>query len=167
MSDAVSNDVSDLLSVYERFLDVAKEGRFDPPPGGEWQAEVVIAHVIANDRLLAAHIAEAMAGGSPSYDNRPATRERYLRSIIEASRDRGGLIEAARRSSREVLDLAAALSRDGSRAYPTFIIDGDTVQVDQPLTLAALLSAQVRVHLPLHTAQLEALRPPQPLTAAG
>jgi hypothetical protein len=35
--------------------------------------------------------------------------------------------------------------------------DGDIVQVDGPVPLAGPLGAQVRVHLPLHTAQIEAL----------
>jgi hypothetical protein len=40
---------------------------------------------------------------------------------------------------------------------PTRIVDGATVQVDQPLPLAALLSAQTTIHLPAHRDQLAAL----------
>ena len=140
---------------------------FDPPPDGGWQAEVVVAHVTANDRLIAAHIAEALAGGSPSYDNRPATRERYLGAIIAAARDWNGLIESARRSSREVLDLATALGEEGRVPHPTLILDGDTVQVDEPVPILALLAAQARVHLPAHAAQLEWLRTARPVAVAG
>ena len=44
-----------------------------------------------------------------------------------------------------------------SLVFQTNITDGDIVQVDGPVPLAGLLGAQVRVHLPLHTAQIEAL----------
>ena len=45
---------------------------------------------------------------------------------------------------------------------PTHIVDGATVQVDQPLPLAALLRAQTTLHLPSHGDQLAALATTSP-----
>ena len=45
---------------------------------------------------------------------------------------------------------------------PTRIVDGGTVQVDQPLPLAAILRAQTALHLPSHRDQLAALATTSP-----
>jgi hypothetical protein len=85
-------------------------------------------------------------------------RATELQPIVDAEPDVRSLIADARRSSTEVLSLTEQLSRSvAALAFQTNIMDGDTVQVDGPVPLAGLLGAQVRVHLPLHTAQIETL----------
>jgi hypothetical protein len=146
-----------LEAAYHRFLAMAS----GPPmrfaePSGSWPATLVVAHVAANDDLLAAHIETALAGGDPRYDNRPATDERRLRSLIEEAGDWEGLVAGARAGSARVLELARAVKGElAGRPFHVFILDGDTVQVDEPLPIPALLAAQARVHVPAHTAELE------------
>ena len=85
-------------------------------------------------------------------------RASELQPIVDADPDVRSLIDDARRSSSDVLELAEQLSEDvAALAFQTNIMDGDVVQVDGPVPLAELLGAQLRVHLPLHTAQIEAL----------
>ena len=85
-------------------------------------------------------------------------RASELQPILDADPDVRSLIDDARRSSSDVVGLAEQMSEDvAALAFQTNIMDGDIVQVDGPVPLAGLLGAQVRVHLPLHTAQIEAL----------
>jgi hypothetical protein len=156
-------DTIELEQAYRDFIDLAAREGFDglPAADGGWNAELVVAHVVANDRLIAAHLAEAIAGREAEYDNHPANREHYLRSIIRAAGDWDALVDAARRSSAEVLSLAWQLEGPAAgRPLHTFILDGDVVRVDEPVPPAGLLAAQWRVHLPAHTAQLQALTAP-------
>jgi hypothetical protein len=119
---------------------------------------MVVAHVAMNDRLIAAHLRRAMAGRPSAYDNRTVYRASELQPIVDADPDVRSLVDDARRSSSDVLELAAEMSEGvAALAFQTNIMDGDIVQVDGPVPLAGLLGAQVRVHLPLHTAQIEAL----------
>jgi hypothetical protein len=153
----------ELEQAYGAFLELAARGGFDGrrAADGGWNAELVVAHVVANDRLIAAHLAEAIAGREARYDNHPANREHYLRSIIRAAGDWDALVDAAGRSSAEVLSLVWRLDGPAAgRPLHTFILDGEVVRVDEPVPPAALLAAQWRVHLPAHSAQLAALTVP-------
>ena len=119
---------------------------------------MVVAHVAMNDRLIAAHLRRAMAGEPTAYDDRTVYRASELQPIVDADPDVRSLVDDARRSSSDVLELAAQMSEGvAALAFQTNIMDGDVVQVDGPVPLAGLLRAQLRVHLPLHTAQIEAL----------
>lgn len=117
---------------------------------------MVVAHVAMNDRLIAAHLRRAMAGEATAYDNRSVYRASELQPILDADPDVRSQIDLARRSSSDVLDLAERMDEDvAALTFQTNILDGDLVLVDGPVPLAGLLGAQVRVHLPLHTAQIE------------
>jgi hypothetical protein len=119
---------------------------------------MVVAHVAANDRLIAAHLRRAMAGEPTAYDNRTVYRAFQLQPLVDADPDVRSRIDDARRSSSEVLALTDQMNEDvAALVFQTNIMDGDIVQVDGPVPLAGLLGAQVRVHLPLHTAQIETL----------
>ena len=99
-----------------------------------------------------------MAGEPTAYDNRSVYRAAELQPMLDGQPDVRWHIEDARGSSTQVLGLAEVLSEDvAALAFQTNIMDGDLVQVDGPVPLAGLLGAQVRVHLPLHTSQIETL----------
>ena len=151
-------DTSDLRAAYDRFLGAARsstECRAADAAG--WTVAMVVAHVAANDRLIAAHLRRAMAGEPTVYDNRSVYRAVELQPIVDADSDVRSQIEGAQRSSAEVLELAGGMDEAISAlAFQTTIRDGDLVHVVS-MSLARLLGAQMRVHLPLHTAQIEAL----------
>jgi len=152
-------DASDLRSAYERFLETANAYAVceESDPAG-WTVATVVAHIAANDRLIAAHLRRAMAGEPTAYDNRSVYRAAELQPMLDGQPDVRWHIEDARGSSTQVLGLAEVLSEDvAALAFQTNIMDGDIVQVDGPVPLAGLLGAQVRVHLPLHTSQIERL----------
>ena len=152
-------DTSDLRAAYDRFLGIAlSSADCDAADKAGWTVAMVVAHVAANDRLIAAHLRRAMDGQPTAYDNRTVYRASELQPIVDAVPDVRSQIDDARRSSSDVLALAERMDGDvAALAFQTNIMDVDIVQVDGPVPLAGLLGAQVRVHLPLHTAQIETL----------
>jgi len=152
-------DTRDLQVAYERFLGTASSSACcDAADAAGWTVAMVVAHVAMNDRLIAAHLRRAIAGEPTAYDNRSVYRASELQPVLDADPDVHAQIDAARRSSSDVLRLAERMDEDvAALAFQTNIMEGDIVQVDGPVPLAGLLGAQVRVHLPLHTAQIEAL----------
>jgi hypothetical protein len=151
-------DVTRLEAAYAGFLEAAASGPFREPEGS-WPAELVVAHVSANDRLIAAHISEVLAGEEPAYDNRPATREDLLRSIVLRAGGFEGLLRESRHTSGRVLSLASQVGSELLAArFRVYILDGETVQVDEAVPIPALVAVQVRVHLPAHTEELLRLR---------
>jgi Mycothiol maleylpyruvate isomerase N-terminal domain len=65
-------DTSSLRSAYADFLELARTGEFRPPVQG-WSARQVIAHVAANDEMLAATTQEVH--GRPG---QPAPSDAYV-----------------------------------------------------------------------------------------
>ena len=153
-------DTIDLASAYARFLAEASGGVFDPPPAGQWSAELVVAHVATNDRILAAVTSELLAGGRPSYDNEPATLEANLRAAADAAGGLPDLIEVARAESENVLRLVAALEPAQAETPVHFrAMDAGVLTVDRHLPWAQVLDIHTHRHLPSHIEQLAALRP--------
>jgi hypothetical protein len=119
---------------------------------------MVVAHVAANDRLISAHLGRAIARADTAYDNRTVYRAMDLQPIVDARPGVAAQIDDARASSEELISLVEQLDEDAAAlVFQTTITDGDLVQLDGPVPLAGLLGAQIRVHLPLHTAQIETL----------
>jgi mycothiol maleylpyruvate isomerase-like protein len=152
-------ETSELRAAYDRFLRTAlSSADCEAADDAGWTVAMVVAHVAANDRLIAAHLRRAMAGEPTAYDNRTVYRASELQPLVDADSDVRSQIDDARRSSSDVLALAGQMDEGvAALVFQTNIMDGDIVQLDGPVPLAGLLGAQVRVHLPLHTAQIEAL----------
>ena len=151
-------DTTDLRNAYEAFLAAADDARnADASDERGWTVPMVVTHVSSNDALILAHLRGAELGGS-SYDNTPVIDDDTLRMIATStSWDR--LIDGARASAAEILDVVASLDEvAGARVLPTKIVDGDEPIVDGPLPVSAFLGAQVNVHLPMHTAQIRSIR---------
>lgn len=151
-------NTEELRLAYENVIAGADTAIYGPPPAGEWDAELILAHLITNDGLLVAALGEVLAGRSPTYDNGPACDVDGLSRVVAATGGVDALAKQFRATSNRVVELASNLD-DAHLAtmIPTRIIDGSTVQVDQPLPLAALLRAQTTLHLPSHRDQLAAL----------
>src|ERR1700687_2842846 len=127
-------DTTTPASAYESFLAVAAGGGFGPPPSGEWPAELVVAHIVTNDRRLAEVTAELRAGGSPSYDNEPATIEANLSAAADAAGGLPALIVAARAGSEALLRLVADLDVAQAEKPVHFrAVDAGVLTVDTPL----------------------------------
>lgn len=153
-------DTEELESAYRRLLAVAREGGFRPPADtATWPAELVLAHVVVTDRLLAATTAEVLAGGSPRYDNAAASRADYLTEVGRAADDWDGLVATARQCGLELVLVARRLDEaQAATPVPTRIVDGDEVRVDTAMPWAGVLATHAEVGLPALAEQLVALR---------
>ncbi len=153
-------DTVALESAYRALLDVARGGGFRAPAdSGQRSAELILAHVVANDRLLAAATAQVMAGQRPRFDNAAASHGPYLQAIARAAGDGEGLVAEVRRSGLVLVLLVRELD-DAAAAAPVQvrIVDGDVVRAESPMPWAGVLATHAEVHLPELRAQLEALR---------
>jgi hypothetical protein len=149
-------DASALRAGYARFLDAARAARDVRVGGDEWRPELVLAHVIVADRLVAGAVARVLAGGEASFDSRACQSVPYLEAIVEAAGDWDGLVDAVRGCGAE---LAATIERigpeHGASVVQTRSLDAGGAVVDGPVQLAELVTAAVSDHLPGHTQQLE------------
>jgi hypothetical protein len=147
-----------LLSNYQAIVDLATTGEFGPPPADEWNAEQIIAHLTANDDLLAATTIDVLNGRPTAYDNAPAIDTARLSALVDECAGRDGVIQRLRTTSTRLAELVEQVDDDqAATTLHVHILDGTIVQVDQPLPLAALFRAQAMVHLPAHLQQLENL----------
>jgi hypothetical protein len=152
-------DASALRAAYARLLDAARTARGAPVDGDEWRPELVLAHVIVADRLLAGAVARVLADGQATFDSRACHSEPYLEAIVEAAGDWDGLVEAVRRGGAE---LAATIERiepeHAASVVQAHFLNADGIAEDSPMKLAELVTASVSGHLPGHTQQLESYR---------
>jgi hypothetical protein len=152
-------NVVGLRGAYDRFIDTVEGGSFRPPADGEWGVDLVLAHVIVADRLVAQTVADVLAGRHPAYSNRASLSVPYLEAIVRAAGDRATLLESVRRGSEELASVAACMTpAQAAAVVPVVIASGDKTVVDAPMSVAQLVAGAGRSHLSLHQAQLESLR---------
>jgi hypothetical protein len=152
-------DTTKLDEGHRELAAMARAGGFGPPPPGEWTAEQVLAHVACADTAIASVALQVAAGERPGYDNRPSLDVVNLARIIADAGDLGGLADLVEQRG-EILTLAArAMSpADGAVLVPVLIVSGEQLVVDEPWSLADLVTGVGIFHLPRHAEQLAALR---------
>jgi hypothetical protein len=155
-------EVDELRNAYSAILEVARRGRFRPPPEG-WSAEMLVAHLASNDELFIAVTEDLLAGRKAGYDNLPAVTDAQLEQRVAAAGSLEALIEQAGATSSRLLELVARLDvQQASAMVPTKITSSGAVVVDQERSWGRTLAGQARFHLPLHLDQLKELSQPQP-----
>jgi hypothetical protein len=151
-------NVDELRRAYADFSEAARRGRFARPSNGDWSAEMILAHLVVGDRLIAEAAARVMSGCETRFDNRASQSEPYLQSVIEASGSWQGLLEAVQRSGAELMALALRMTDEqASTPIPAKIVSGDEVVLDRIVPIGNLVRGPADVHLRLHVLQLEAL----------
>jgi hypothetical protein len=149
-------DVAALESAYDRFLDVARGLGDAVPPEGEWPPELVLAHVIVGDRMIAETAARVLSGGQPRFDNRASQSTPYLEAIAGVAGSWDGLLAGVRQAGEELIATAARIEPEHARiAVPSFVMDHDRIVIDGPAPLEQLVMAPALIHLPGHAEQLK------------
>jgi hypothetical protein len=152
-------DASAVRAAYARLIDAARDLEGVAAPAGEWGPDLVLAHVIVADRLVAEAAARALAGNEPGFDNRASQSAPYLQAIVRGAGDWDGLLDAVRRGGEE---LAAVVERIGPEhagtMIPSYVVDGGRVVVDAPIPLEQLVVVPATLHTPGHCEHLESLR---------
>ncbi|MFT7475247.1 MAG: hypothetical protein ACI81L_002185 [Verrucomicrobiales bacterium] len=159
--DADAVDLDALSAAYESFFSEAEIGGFDPPPGAEWNAEQVVAHVALNDAAMM-NTCQALVHGLPTrFENVVCQEQRVLDGWIAASGDMAGLVRRGRvmaRSTRAALRRLSAEQRE-TDVHCRLIHDGH-VMVNNPMAWELVaITTQIDMHLPAHITQLRDLRP--------
>ncbi|HLN04698.1 MAG TPA: hypothetical protein VK217_00360 [Acidimicrobiales bacterium] len=141
--------------VHEDVLAFVRARAFRAPRPGQWNADQVLAHLVAIDRMIAAAAAELLSGGIPVVDNRPAQSVAYLNAIVAAAGGRDDLLQTLDQAGREVALLADQLE-DTHRGtnVPTIVVDAGAVRVQQPRPFSVLLEPG---HVVSHLEQLAGL----------
>lgn len=154
----------DRANLTEAYLELARllhDERFEAPAQG-WGAELIAAHVVTNNDLIA-EVAERLAAGEQiSYDNAAAIDPVALQSFAEQVGGLEGLAERVERSAARLEQARDALSdaQLGTELHVLITDDGETV-LDGPLALGQLIEGNAAFHLDNHLRQLESLRSPR------
>jgi hypothetical protein len=152
-------DTTALRGAYNKLLDAAAAPGLGEAADGGWDADHVLAHLLSLDASVAAVALGVVAGARPTLDNRVSLDPWNLDRIIAGHTDRAHLIEHVRRQAGVLCDIADQLDEQAAAVLvPALLLSNDTVAVDQPLPLAALIDGLAGNHVPEHTRQLLALR---------
>ena len=157
-------DSTSLRMAYAGVLDAAETvaaASTDPTPApGEWDASQLLAHLISVDAGILAVACSVAAGGQATFDNRLSLDSWNLARIRQRIGDQAQLRQRIRVQGEALCALAEQLSEDElGQPIPTLLLSGDTLQVNQPVSLRNLISGLADDHLPRHTRQLLGLLP--------
>jgi hypothetical protein len=148
----------DLRRAYAEFLSAARRGDFATPDDGAWNAEMVLAHVVVGDRLIAEAAGRVMAGTTATFDNAASQSEPYLRAVVEAAGGWDGLVESVERGGAELMAFAQHMTDEQeSTPIAARIVSGGAVVLDATVALSSLIRVPADVHLRMHAQQLAAL----------
>jgi hypothetical protein len=153
-------DTTELQAAYQAVLDLAARpggdsGEVPADEEGAWAPADVLAHLIANDRLMIRAVRSVLDGAVEPYDNADAISLAELRALTDDLGGPAGLAAALEASSQELLALAGRLDEaQAATPLPVRIVDNGEVFLDRPIPVASLLATQARAHLPMHRRQL-------------
>ena len=147
----------EMREAYEAIVDMVRRGGFRAPESG-WQAEQVVAHLVAtNENFLAVGAGvkrgERLDCGHPEL----VADEDLARRVAEA----GGLAGLTARLEATAEELAAhadSLTDEEAATTIRFTVYHEGQQlIDEPRAWGSILAGQTTFHLPMHRQQLEAL----------
>ena len=151
-------DTAGLRRAYDLLLSEVDAGGFGPPPEGEFSAEQVIAHLVANDELLT-EATEAVLAGSPwAFYDLDAVHRPQLDALVSACGGLDGLATLLRATSQKLCALTERLGPRAGTPVETHIREGTELVIDESLPWGRALDIHGRLHLPVHTEQLRGLR---------
>src|SRR5215207_1596946 len=148
-------DTQHLRRAYADFLESVRGGPFGTSASGGWSAEMVLAHVVVGDRLIAEAAGRVVAGLPVTFDNGASLSEPYLQAVIDAADGWDGLVRAVESGAEELLGLAHQMT-DEQAATPiaSRIVSGNTVVLDHTVPVGSLVRSPADVHLRMHLQQL-------------
>ncbi|MGO9560103.1 MAG: YciI family protein [Acidimicrobiales bacterium] len=147
-------------AAYAPFVASLLAGGFEVPTDGGWPAELVAAHVVLNNDLIAETAEKVAAGEEVSYDNLKAVDEEELARYIEGVGGLSGLAGEVERSAARLGRSLDALDEEKAQTSVHVVIrDGGQVVVDRPMPIGGFIEGNASFHLDLHHDQLRALQP--------
>ena len=151
-------EAAELRRAYEVLLTEVEAGGFGPPPPGEFSAEQVVAHLVANDELLTEATEAVIAGAPWAYYDLESIHRPQLAALISECGGLDGLSTRLRATSQRLCALTERLGTKAETPVDTHLREGSVLVIDESLPWGRTLDIHGRVHLPAHTEQLRALR---------
>jgi DinB superfamily len=148
---------AEMRQQYRAIVDLARRGGFQTPESG-WQAELVVAHLVATTEKFLEVGAGVRRGERPDCGDPDATADEALVRRAAESGGLAGLSARLEESGERLAALGESLS-DAEAATPVrFTVYHEGRQlVDEPRAFGKILAGHASFHLPLHLRQLEAL----------
>ncbi|MEU7614633.1 hypothetical protein AB0M91_05520 [Micromonospora rifamycinica] len=152
-----------LRAAYRSVLAEVEAGGFGAAGPGGWDAERIVAHLVANDGLMS-EVSEAVLAGAPfAFYDLAGVHRPELDALVAECGGLPGLATVLRATSRRLCALVDRLGPAADTPVETHLREGFELVVDEPLPWSRTLDLHARVHLPRHLAQLRMLRDqPQP-----
>jgi uncharacterized protein YciI len=156
--DMASDSVA---AAYAPFVASLLAGGFGEPADGGWTAELVAAHVIKNNDLIAATAELVADGAEVSYDNASTIDEVELAAYAVSVGGLAGLAGEVERSASRLEAAGEALGDKAGTPVHVIIRDGGDIVQDGPIPIGAFVEGNATFHLNLHHDQLKALELPR------
>jgi hypothetical protein len=147
----------EIEAAFEPFVAALNVGGFAVPEQG-WSAELIGAHVAANNDLIA-ELAEAVARGeTPSYDNEVAVDDAELGALVARAGGLAGVAREVQRSATRLADARRALDDETlGRQLHAVIHDNGVAVLDDDVSIDRFIEGNATFHLQLHFDQLRDL----------
>jgi hypothetical protein len=148
---------AEIEGAYEPFVAALNAGGFRSPEQG-WSAELIGAHVAANNDLIAALAEAVVRGETPHYDNETAVDDTELNELVARY---GGLTGVARevgRSAKRLADARRSLNDEAAGRHVHAVIhDNGEVVLDGDVPIEDFIEGNATFHLQRHFDQLRDL----------
>jgi hypothetical protein len=151
-------EAAELRRTYDVLLDEVGAGRFGPPPDGGLSAEQIVAHLALNDELMSEATEAVLAGSRYAYYDLEDVHRPQLDALAAQHGGLPGLTVLLGETSRRLCALTERLGPAAQTLVETHLREGVDLTVDEALPWGRTLDLHGRVHLPMHLAQLRALR---------
>ena len=156
-------ETTDLRAAYDEFIEVASSGGFGSPPPQEWRAEMVMAHLAANDLRLLEVTQAVLAGDAARLDtlrlDNVGTNEWDSAALEEFIAAHPDLIGEIRKGSVTLCDAAERLDEQtAATMVPLHLVHAGSVVVDEAMPWGQFLLGAGPNHVRGHANQLRALR---------
>jgi len=148
-----------MAAAYAPFIASLLAGGFGDPADGGWTAELIAAHVIKNNDLIAATAELVAEGAEVSYDNARTIDEVELAAYAVSVGGLAGLAGELERSAARLEAARDALGDMASTPVHVIIRDGGEIVQDGPIPIGGFIEGNASFHLRLHQEQLKALEP--------
>ncbi|PZF87689.1 DinB family protein [Micromonospora endophytica] len=153
-------EVDGLRQAYDAVLAEIDAGGFGPPPPGRYDAEQIVAHLVASDELMIEATEAVLAGAPYAFYDLAEVHRPELDELAADSGGLAGLADRLRASSDRLITLVARLGAAADTPVETHLREGFDLVVDGPLPWGRTIDLHTRVHLPRHLAELRSLRTP-------
>jgi uncharacterized protein YciI len=148
----------EIEAAYAPFLASLRAGGHAEPADG-WTAEMIAAHMLANNDLIAETAERTADGEQLGYDNAAAVGTEALAALVTAAGSRATLADDLERSAKRLAAVYERLGDAGATEIHAVIRSDGEVVADRDMAIGDLVVGNATFHLDSHREQMRALEP--------